>query len=80
MKYNHTVKQDGQVYEAGQEVPDMGSVKCVRADGNTRDYEFLAADLDKLPKYDSLFSGTAYCIDTVDIYKYDSTNKTWIKQ
>lgn len=39
MKYNYTVKQDGQTYPPGTDVPDMGSIVCTEASGNVRSYE-----------------------------------------
>ena len=39
MKYDYTVIQDGQTYLAGEDVPEMGSLICVKKYGNIRDYE-----------------------------------------
>ena len=44
MKYDYRVTQDGHTYEPGTDVPDMGSVKCIKAEGNRRDSVFLRAD------------------------------------
>lgn len=41
MTYDYTVKQDGQFYKPGQEVPDMGTLVCTSAQGNVRSYEGL---------------------------------------
>ena len=51
MKYDYTVIQDGQTYLAGEDVPEMGSLICVKKYGNIRDYEGLSKDIDKLPLY-----------------------------
>lgn len=51
MKYNHTVVQDGQTYQPGEEVPDMGSIVAFETSGNLRKYIGLSKDVDKLPKY-----------------------------
>lgn len=81
MIYPHKVVQDGREYEAGQEVPDLGSIVCTSSTGKVRSYELLSADLSKLPKYDDLGTGSsAYCIDTGSYYKYESTTKTWNEQ
>ena len=48
MKYDYKVTQDGHTYEPGTNVPDMGSVICIKSEGNKRDYVFLAEDTDKL--------------------------------
>lgn len=36
MTYDYTVKQDGQTYPPGTDVPDMGSIVCTEASGNVR--------------------------------------------
>ena len=47
MTYDYMVKQDGQFYKPGQEVPDMGTLVCTSAQGNIRSYEGLVKDVDK---------------------------------
>ena len=42
MTYDYMVKQDGQFYKPGQDVPDMGTLVCTSAQGNVRSYEGLA--------------------------------------
>lgn len=80
MIYNHTVVKDGHTYEAGAEVPDLGSFVVTSVSGNVRNYEGLSADVGKLPKYDDLATGSsAFCLDTTELYKYESTTKTWYK-
>lgn len=39
MIYNHTVVKDGHTYEAGAEVPDLGSFVVTSVSGNVRNYE-----------------------------------------
>lgn len=81
MKYDHIVVQDGRTYEAGAEVPDMGSLTATSVDGGVRNYEGYSRDFDKLPTYDDLVTGSsAYFQDTGDLYKYEATTKTWNKQ
>ena len=73
---------DGQKYEEGQAIHDLGSFECVGVvEGtNQRIYEGLSADVSKLPKYDNLDAGSkAKCIDTGDIYKYHAKSKSWYK-
>jgi len=41
-------KFDGIVYEKGETIPDLGSIKCVSVDGSTRVYEGLLSDESKL--------------------------------
>lgn len=73
---------DGQFYEDGAPVHDLGSFVCVKREGvNKREYQGYAVDVPKLPKYDNLESGsTAYCIDTGDYYIYYAKTKTWVVQ
>lgn len=71
---------DGQTYGEGETPWDLGSFECVGTDGNKRFYEGLAKDAANLPKYDNLGTGSkATCIDTGDIYKYNSNLKFWYK-
>lgn len=63
MTYDYMVKQDGQFYKPGQDVPDMGTLVCTSAQGNIRSYEGLAKDVGKLPTYvatGSSFFGKRY--------------------
>lgn len=81
MKYDYKVTQDGHTYEPGTNVPDMGSVICIKSEGNKRDYVFLAEDTDKLPTYDDLLSGSsALCVDEGIVYVYERTIKKWYQQ
>lgn len=72
---------DGQIYEDGQPVHDLGSFECVGVEGvNQRSYEGFSADIDKLPTYDNLEAGSsALCLDNGDFYKYHAKSKTWHK-
>lgn len=68
---------DGQTYQPGEEIWDLGSFVCVEVNGNMRKYEGLSADApDKLPHYVTSGS-TAFCLDTGDFYKYHSQTDTW---
>lgn len=81
MKATYRLIQDGQVYEAGDVVPNMGSIVCVkiRNGGRVREYTFLSEDFIYLPKYDSLESGSkAYATDTDTTYIYDVSTKSWL--
>lgn len=69
---------DGQLYNEGDEIPDLGSFVATSVDGNIRDYEGLSKDFDKLPKYNDLGTGSsAFLIDTGQLYEYEATTKTW---
>lgn len=75
------ILHDGQIYNDGDPVHDLGSFELTGYDGNKRFYSGFSADVGKLPKYDSLASeSTAYCLDTGDFYYYNAQTKTWIKQ
>lgn len=72
------IKFDGQLYESESQIPDIGSWECVEEKAGQRQYWGLFADVSKLPKYDTLRTGsTALCLDTCDIYGYHSQTKTW---
>lgn len=78
MKYGYIVKQDGQYYRSGENVPDMGSIVCVSTNGNVRNYEGLSKDVDKLPHY--VGTGSSFmATDTSDIYKFEKTKNEWVK-
>lgn len=77
---SNTTGYDGQIYEKGEEIWDLGSFQCTDTDGLKRSYEGLSADISKLPKYDNLGTGSsALCLDTGDYYKYHAPTKTWYK-
>lgn len=74
----NSMQYDGQTYKKGEEIWDLGSFECVSVEGNQRSYEGLSNDIDKLPKYDDLGTGSsALCIDTGDYYKYHAQTKMW---
>lgn len=45
MVTRYTVVQDGQVYEPGDDVPDMGSITALESKGNYREYNALFKDI-----------------------------------
>lgn len=69
---------DGQIYEKGDTLPDLGSWVAIGVDGNMRHYQGLSADVSKLPHYVSDGS-SAICLDTGDYYKYMKSTDTWYK-
>lgn len=71
---------DGHNYESMEDIPDIGSWECVEAIGNKRKYWGMSADVDKLPKYDDMGTGSeALCLDTGDVYGYHAHTKQWHK-
>lgn len=72
---------DGQKYDDGDVAWDLGSFECIDEEGDRRHYSGLSADIGKLPKYDSLATGsTAQCLDNGDFYIYHASTKTWYRQ
>ena len=47
---------------------------------NVYSYICLKADMDKLNTNLLKNGSTFYCMDTVELYMYDETNKRWILQ
>lgn len=75
-----TVVRDGHVYASEKDAPDLGSIACTGNEGNKREYVGLSKDVEKLPKYDDLESGSScLMIDTTELYMYEKTTKTWYK-
>ncbi len=79
---------DGQRYEKKEDFPNLGSLVCTSWDEvpsdeenlQIRSYEGLSTDVDKLPKYDNLATGSSFlALDNGDFYKYERTTKTWYK-
>lgn len=72
---------DGQTYYAGDELPDLGSLVCVEANGSMRDYEGLLADVAKLPHY--VESGSSAMLydgaGNTEIYEFHKPTDTWYK-
>ena len=56
----------------------MGSIVAFETSGNLRKYIGLSKDVDKLPKYTNLASGSScLMVDTSSVYMYESTSKKW---
>ncbi len=69
---------DGQRYQPGDKIWDLGSFVATSAKGRKRNYEGLSKDVDKLPHYVDTGS-SAFCLDTGDFYKYLRTTDIWYK-
>ena len=78
-----TIVIDGQTYNEGDTIHELGSLQCVEVRGNQRDYQGLIKDKDKLPKYDDLGTGSSALLidpngaESTIIGKYDAPTKTW---
>lgn len=73
-------KYDGHWYDAGETLPDLGSLVCTSYEGNIRNYDGKYADKAKLPKYDDLETGSsAFLSDSGSFYlfMYYADTKTW---
>lgn len=78
MKATTKTYYDGHWYDIGDEIPDLGSFVATSVEGKVRGYEGLSADINKLPKYDDLGTGSsAFCVDSGQLLKYESSTKTW---
>lgn len=82
MKAVKPTVQDGQHYEIGEEIPDLGSLvgSPIEGDANKRSYEGHYSDRNKLPKYDDLKTGSSAFLSNNGkfvLYKYYEDTKTW---
>lgn len=69
---------DGHVYKSENDIPDLGSWECVEVEALKRTYYGFSQDIDKLPKYDDLGTGSlALCLDTGACYTYHALTKEW---
>lgn len=79
-----TVVIDGQTYNEGETIHELGSLQCVEVRGNQRDYQGLIKDKDKLPKYENLGTGSSATLidetgaESTIIGKYDAQLKQWL--
>lgn len=68
---------DGQYYEAGQNVPDLGSLVGTKNEDGTRSYSGKNSDASKLPKYPNLLAGSSASLSDgsgLHVYHYDGTD------
>ena len=76
-----TMVVDGQTYKPGDTLPDLGSLVCVDANGNRRDYEGLLTDVSKLPHY--VESGSSALLydgqGNTEVYEFHKPTNTWYK-
>lgn len=81
MVADRNMTYDGHFYKMGDVLPDIGSFECVSAEGGKRNYYGLSEDVEKLPKYSDLATGSfALCLDTGDSYFYHAPSQRWYKQ
>ena len=81
MKSNGSSFVDGQACKDGEEIWDLGSLVCTTVPlRGVRKYEGLSKDVDKLPHYKDLSTGSScLMVDTGEFYKYEKSTDTWYK-
>lgn len=81
MKAETATTVDSQAYTPGEEIWDLGSLVCTSVPlRGVRQYEGLSKDVDKLPHYKDLSTGSScLMLDTGDYYKYEKSTDTWYK-
>ena len=52
----------------------------VKQQGNVYEFRGLKSDMDKLNPDVIKNGSTFYCMDTVEVYMYDESTKTWLLQ
>lgn len=79
-KATYRQKIDGKVFNIGDDLPELGSLKFVSGGyGEIAEIEGNIADLSKLPT-DVKQGSQAYFVDTQDLYKFDEENEQWVIQ
>lgn len=71
-----TTVQDGQVYQAGETIPDLGTIEAVEVDGSWRRYQCLSRDVQRLPHYVSAGSA-CLTLDTAQYYRFSEIMDDW---
>lgn len=80
MKATYRQKIDGKIFNVGEDIPEMGSLKFVSGGhGQIAEIEGNIGDLSKLPT-DVKQGSQAYFVDTQAVYKFDEANKQWVEQ
>ena len=79
-KATYRQKIDGKVFNVGDDLPELGSLKFVNGGyGQIAEIEGNIADVSKLPT-DVKQGSQAYFVDTQALYKFDETNGQWVEQ
>lgn len=75
--------QDGQIYQPGEEVPDLGSISAIAANGNIRKYEGLITDENKLKFITYVGTGSSATLyndrGEVRILHFNEKTKKWYR-
>ena len=79
-KATYRQKIDGKVFNIGDDLPELGSLKFVSGGyGQIAEIEGNIADVSKLPT-EVKQGSQAYFVDTQALYKFDETNEQWVEQ
>lgn len=79
-KATYRQKIDGKVFNIGDDLPELGSLKFVSGGyGQIAEIEGNIADLSKLPTEVKQGSQASF-VDTQALYKFDETNTQWVEQ
>lgn len=77
---------DGIRYYEDEEIPDFGSIECVKRLGDKHVYQCLSKDVSKLPtravypKYSDMESGSSCrTLDSGELWRYSHTRDEWVK-
>lgn len=72
---------EGNYKKNDKEIWNLGSLVCTEPPlRGVRHYEGLSTDVDKLPHYTDLSTGSScLMLDTGDYYKYEKSTDTWYK-
>lgn len=77
VELDHSVIQDGVLYQPGQEIPDLGHWERTETDDHGRaHYEGISKELDLLPHYVP-HGSKAVCVDTGDVYTFHKKLDKW---
>lgn len=81
----NTIEIDGQTYNAGDVIPDLGSLECIGSSGNQRAYFGFLEDESKLPKYKNLATGSSATlvdrnrVESTIVLRYHSLTEEWYR-
>lgn len=70
--------QDGQMYHPGDEIPDLGTLRCTEIVGGKRTYEGAPSDESKLPLY-AADGSTAILYDGTTTLVLKCRDKKWYR-
>ena len=79
-KATYRQKIDGKIFNVGEDIPDLGSIKFVNGGyGKHSELSGNSADKSKLPT-EVMQDSSAYMVDTQELLIFDATNTEWVSQ